>query len=165
MSNPLAGLALLVAATASFQAAVEAEDADEALPFAFFPECIEDDPENPAPLTKAIITDSDVCEWAMSKTTGQRGSLLITLTRAVPDDFDARSPDALLDFTNWAGAVCFEMLQLANTPIAGGGHYWNLIDLVRLVAPDLDDTRQKTSTDPTERDPWCFETTLIAYYV
>lgn len=164
MSNPLAGLATLVAATASFQAAVGAESTDDALAFVFYPECIEDDPENPAPLTKAIITDSDVCEWEMSQTTGQRGSVLITLTRAIPDDYAARSPDALLDFTNWAGNVCFEMLQLANTPTETG-HHWNLINLVRLIAPDLDDSRQKTSTDHTERDPWCFEVTLIAYYV
>ena len=165
MSFPLAGLAALVAACPAFQDAVDADDADEALPFVFYPECIEDDPENPAPLTKAIISDSDVCEWEMSQTTGQRGSVLITLTRAVPEDYAARSPEALLDFTNWAGNVCFEMLQRANTPTESGGHHWNLINLVRLIAPDLDDSRQKTSTDYTERDPWCFEVTLIAYYV
>ena len=90
MSFPLAGLAALVAACPAFQDAVDADDADEALPFVFYPECIEDDPENPAPLTKAIISDSDVCEWEMSQTTGQRGSVLITLTRAVPGTWRTR---------------------------------------------------------------------------
>lgn len=163
MSLPLAGLAELTAASATFRTAVGAANAADAMANIFEPDVPLDDEENLPPLDRVIITDSDECQWAFDAYLVSSGSLLWTINLRTDPSYHPESPEALKIFRNTVGAIISEMMLLRNTPISGGGHYWNATKFTRLIAPQLYDRRKQSSPDETAGT--YFETTLLVDWV
>jgi len=133
LARPFEGLSLLLAASSSFQDAVRASDATEALQKIHYPYAIDEIIGTPDARPFAIITDDDSCSWNVDKNGIQRGSLLLTFEFLV----ESETVDNFVAFLNTVGAILEEMRALANTPTGGGGFYWNLRGYEKFTTPAI----------------------------
>jgi hypothetical protein len=162
MSRPLAGLSALIAATATFQAKVNALTAEAALAAIHYPK-VRFTGDDPPARPLAIVTDDDIAQWERSRNGASAGSLLVTFEFPAHPDYDPDSADALLDFTNTVGAIIDEALTLANTPMPSGEQYWNAIKFTRIISPSLCDERRTAA--PNEPGSLYFEVSFLVDWV
>lgn len=148
LAIPFRGLAVLVAASATFRTVVDVDTAAEALDFIFYPGL--DRKANPNKKRPwALITPGQA--WSMDNRNVQSGQL--ELTFEFPTTYDDLG-EGLLDFANKAGAIIAEMFALANTSGEGGTvHYWNMVS-VSLSTPPKAWTEED---EPDEREDKFFE--------
>lgn len=154
VSLPAAGLAVLFAASATFQTETETASAEAALARVLYPKAYliqrYDEEGDPIPLpvrSWIIITYDDLCTWEFSKQGVSAGSMVVTFQFKAHPDYDVHSDDAMTHFTNVAGAIISEVLALSNTEAPDQSQYWNAVKFTQLVAPALCDERKEEEKD------------------
>lgn len=125
ISLNMAGLAALVAASATFRTVVGAASAAAALASIHYPE-LDLRGANPDTRPWALIRPGP--DYYRGRMMESRGSLLLSCEFPVDSDYQASEADAFLEFTNNLGQIIEDMLTLANTS-AGSTHYLNVVSI------------------------------------
>lgn len=121
---PFPRLAELLAASATYQTAVGAANAAEALETIQYPYV---DLENDGlALPSACITDEDGNAQEMNRLTEQSGTLGIEFWFPLPVGLTDKR-DIVIDFRNTLGAILEEMLANAKNPNGSGGFYFGMV--------------------------------------
>lgn len=118
----------LLAASSNFRAMVEADDATDALERIFYPGC---QSEQGPPVPGAVLYKyPGLTRQKRSRQGAESGSLLLTLYGALPDPRCEDVREELLEWSNVAGLVTLDMLELSRCPIEGGADfYWGLTEV------------------------------------
>lgn len=163
LAKPFEGVAILIAACPSFQSAVDAADAAEALTRVFYPELtlrpeieVDDTDEEIEVATEAIpvrpwciITNDQQCEFQYDFNTKRaHGSLIVSFEFPIDPETPEDSPDALFEFVNLIGLILDEMGERAGTPNGPDAWYWNVTLATTITPPSR--CSWKENPDPTD---------------
>jgi hypothetical protein len=134
--------AAIVAACPTFQTAVGAANASEALASVHWPNVkrVKDDESDVSEILKerpwCLITMDQTCEWRFDFATKRAtGQLIFSFEFPIPDGTDKDSDEALKVFANVVGQILLEMAGLASTTDSGGNWYWNFVDAEQVQPP------------------------------